>query len=63
MIDGRVVVVGKAAFVAERLASGTIAPVALAPGQMGVYVGVDGEYAGAILLLFGKSWVMSLVKG
>ncbi|HUX70480.1 MAG TPA: heavy metal translocating P-type ATPase [Cellulomonadaceae bacterium] len=50
MVDGRAVVVGKAAFVAERLVSGTIAPVALAPGQMGVYVGVDGEYAGAILL-------------
>jgi P-type E1-E2 ATPase len=50
MVDGRAVVVGKVAFVAERVTSGTIAPVALAPGQMGVYVGIDGEYGGAILL-------------
>lgn len=48
IIDGRDVVVGKPSFVAERV--GAFDRVELASGEMAVYVGVDGRYAGAILL-------------
>lgn len=47
-IDGRVVVVGKPAFVAER--STGLARLELASGEAAVYVGVDGVYAGAIVM-------------
>ncbi|KAE8764108.1 heavy metal translocating P-type ATPase [Georgenia thermotolerans] len=47
-VDGRAVVVGKEGFV--RSAAPGVAPAPLAPGQTGVYVGVDGAYAGAVAL-------------
>jgi heavy metal translocating P-type ATPase len=48
-VDGRDVVVGKAAFVTQAV-DGDVALADLLPGQMAVYVAVDGLYAGAILL-------------
>lgn len=49
IVDGRAVVVGKAAFVVDNVTDG-FAPVVLEPGQMAVYVAVDGVYTGAVLL-------------
>jgi len=46
-IAGRRVVVGKLAFVRDR--AGDAAPTQVAPGQLAIYVAVDGCYAGAIL--------------
>jgi heavy metal translocating P-type ATPase len=48
-VDGRDVAVGKAAFVTQTV-DGDVALADLLPGQMAVYVAVDGLYAGAILL-------------
>jgi heavy metal translocating P-type ATPase len=48
-VDGRDVVVGKAAFVTQTV-DGDVALADLLPGQMAVYVAVDGLYAGTILL-------------
>lgn len=48
-VDGRTVVVGKRGFVAAGV--GRDVPLtALEPGELAVYVGVDGEYAGALVL-------------
>lgn len=47
-IDGRRVVVGKRAFVAQHAPDTMATP--LVSGQLGVYVAVDGEAAGAIVL-------------
>ena len=48
-VDGARVVVGKRAFVAEQ--SGADVPVPeLAPGELAVHVGVDGAYAGCVIL-------------
>lgn len=47
-IDGREVVVGKRAFVAEHAPD--VAEATLRSGQMAVYVAVDGVFAGTILL-------------
>lgn len=47
-VDGHDVRVGKRSFVAE--AAGAITELDLPRGEMGVYVGVDGRYAGALLL-------------
>ncbi|RXZ45758.1 HAD-IC family P-type ATPase, partial [Agromyces binzhouensis] len=46
-IDGREVVVGKFAFVAEHAPEAR--RTAIAPGELAVYVAVDGAYAGALL--------------
>jgi heavy metal translocating P-type ATPase len=46
-IEGRDVVVGKFAFVAEHAPDA--ARTAIAPGELAVYVGIDGRYAGALL--------------
>jgi heavy metal translocating P-type ATPase len=48
-VDGRAVVVGKYAFVAEKLGA-TIPTEALQPGELAIYVGVDGEYAGTLTM-------------
>jgi len=45
---GRAVVVGKRRFVAEHVAGAEKTP--LASGELAVYVGVDGAYAGALVL-------------
>jgi heavy metal translocating P-type ATPase len=47
LIDGREVVVGKFAFVGEHAPD--VARTAIAPGELAVYVAVDGRFAGAIL--------------
>ncbi|MDR5698953.1 heavy metal translocating P-type ATPase [Agromyces aerolatus] len=47
VIDGRSVVVGKLAFVRAR--AGDVAPTAIGPGQLAIYVAVNGCFAGAIL--------------
>jgi heavy metal translocating P-type ATPase len=47
-IGGRTVVVGKGSFVAEQ-ATGVVDP-PLAGGQLAVYVGIDGVFAGAVIL-------------
>ncbi|MFI2753982.1 heavy metal translocating P-type ATPase [Cellulomonas sp. P22] len=60
-VDGRTVVVGKASYVADRVASlasvadrepgsGAFQEIDLEPGQMAVYLAVDGVYAGAVRL-------------
>jgi P-type E1-E2 ATPase len=46
-VDGRVVVVGKFAFVAEHAPDA--ARTAIAPGELAVYVAIDGRFAGALL--------------
>jgi hypothetical protein len=47
LIDGRDVVVGKLAFVQQHAPAAR--RTAIAPGQLAIYVGVDGRYAGALL--------------
>ena len=47
-IDGRLVVVGKRAFIEQH--AGSTPATAVESGQLGVYVAVDGEVAGAIVL-------------
>ncbi|MBH0023355.1 heavy metal translocating P-type ATPase [Salinibacterium sp. SWN248] len=47
-IDGRLVTVGKPAFVAERAPE--LTRIDLASGEAAVYVGIDDQYAGAIVL-------------
>ena len=46
-IEGRDVVVGKFAFVAEHAPDAT--RTTIAPGELAVYVGIDGSFAGALL--------------
>jgi len=46
-IEGREVVVGKFAFVAEHAPDA--ARTTIAPGELAVYVGIDGRFAGAVL--------------
>ena len=46
-VDGRDVVVGKFAFVAEHAPDA--ARTAIAPGELAVYVAIDGRFAGALL--------------
>lgn len=46
-IDGREVVVGKFAFVAEHAPDAT--RTSIAPGELAVYVAIEGRYAGALL--------------
>ncbi|KRE21154.1 heavy metal translocating P-type ATPase [Agromyces sp. Soil535] len=46
-VDGREVVVGKFAFVAEHAPDAARTPIA--PGELAVYVAVDGRFAGALL--------------
>lgn len=46
-IEGREVVVGKFAFVAEHSPDAT--RTTIAPGELAVYVGIDGTFAGALL--------------
>ena len=47
LVDGRRVVVGKFAFVAEHAPDAV--RTAIAPGELAVYAAIDGHYAGAIL--------------
>lgn len=47
-VDGRAVVVGKRRFVAEH--AGDVVEAILEPGQLAVYVAVDGEFAGIVLM-------------
>lgn len=47
-IDGRFVVVGKRAFIEQHV--GSVPATRLESGQLGVYVAVDGELAGAVVL-------------
>ncbi len=47
-VAGRAVVVGKRRFVAEH--AGEVAEATLEPGQLAVYVAVDGEFAGTVLM-------------
>lgn len=47
LVDGREVVVGKFAFVAEHAPDAT--RTAIAPGELAVYVAVDGRFAGALI--------------
>src|SRR5690606_27510699 len=47
-IGARSVVVGKRAFVASH--TGAVDEAVLASGELGVYVGVDGEFAGVVIL-------------
>ncbi len=48
VIDGRTVVVGKPRFVGEHV--GAFDHVALEPGELAVYVGIDAEFVGAVVL-------------
>jgi len=48
VFSGRQVLVGKEAFVAGRAAG--VEPAVLAPGQMAVYVAVDGAFAGTLIM-------------
>ncbi|MEP7765097.1 heavy metal translocating P-type ATPase [Sanguibacter sp. 25GB23B1] len=48
LLEGRTVVVGKRGFVAA--AVGDVPATPLEPGELAVYVGVDGSYAGALVL-------------
>ena len=48
IVDGRTVLVGKPAFVAESVEG--LERATLEPGEAAVYVGVDGAFAGAVIL-------------